>query len=69
MRNTITLERQGYVWMADMSDAPNASEIRRLFGGLYIPLPFMTDAEPEHVRSRIAALNPGVNVVLRAEER
>jgi hypothetical protein len=43
---------------------PHAAEVFRLFGTNTIATPYTAQASPETVRRAIAALNPGVDVVL-----
>ena len=62
--NQIVIYRCGG-WVADMSHALGAADIRRLFGSTHLPLPYAASDDGQRVRARIAGLNPDAIVWLR----
>ena len=59
---TITLYRTATCWMADLSRAEGADDVRRVMGTDQIPTPYTAAADPERVRRDVAQRNPN-NVV------
>ena len=62
--DTIRLYLTPQGWVADMSQASDAIEIRELFGTDQIPTAFTPQAEPNAVLSTIARLNPQDRIIL-----
>jgi hypothetical protein len=51
-------------WIADVSEADNAAEIRALFGTTDIVTAFTSAMPASRVRDEIARLNPGHEIVI-----
>lgn len=67
MTPTITLYRTTTAWIADMSRAEGADDIRRLMGTDQIPTPYTAAADPERVRRGVAQCNPNHAVTIWAD--
>lgn len=71
MAGRITLYRAPSGWIADMSSAGRAHEIRALFGTDQLPTCYTARAPWRLVRDKIARLNPGeaIEVDILSRER
>ena len=56
-------------WVVDHQDAPDAAEVRQLFGTTLIPAAFTLDANPFDVGMALARLNPGHRIVVEQATR
>ena len=65
METTITLTRGKAGWLATTS-GPGAQEVIHLFGTATLPTSFTLQADKLTVWRAIAALNPGVAIVMNA---
>ena len=61
----ITITKTSKGWMADMSQAADAEEVKALFGTYIIQTAFTAHADVERVKQALAKLNPGVTIVVR----